>query len=217
MFLRLKIVDQAPSKVSKPEYYKTLQKKPEERNLDDRPSTDLFIPPMSLLYQGFGVFEDLRRGVRVPGEDHILEAKLWDKVNTFADLMSDFYDSEKERRAVVVQHLQEIFRARTGDPPGEGIINASRIGSRQIISDGHMDGAHQSMVFCLECKNELSGISCEPSAELVSYIASSFGEQLKGKGRHQDLFHAWRAPALGMTQIGEWSLHASRSYFLTGF
>ena len=214
-FLRLKIVDEAPSKVSRPETCKSLQNQSGQRNLDDRPLTDHFIPPISLIYDGFGIFEDIRQEVPVPGEDDIFGAQLWDEVNVFADRMAEFYDSEAERRAVVIHHLQEIFRARKDPHAVGGDIRASKIGSRQIISDGHSDGAHGTIVFCLECKNELTNISCEPSAELVSYIASSFKEQLKGN--HRTLFDRWRVPALGMTQIGEWSLQTSRMYFLTGF
>lgn len=215
MFLRLKIVGEAPSRVSRLENYKTLQNQPKQRNLDNRPLVDHFVPPISLLYEGFGAFEDVRRGVPVPGEDKILEVQLWDEVNDFMGRMTEFYDSEAGRRAVVIHHLQKILRARK-DPDAVGeSIRASKIGARQITSDGHSNGPHEAIVFCIECKNELSNISCEPSAELVSYVASSFKEQLEGN--HRALFHAWRVPALGMTQIGEWSLHVSRLYFLTGF
>ena len=202
MFLRLKIVTEAPSKVSKPENYQAFQKQCGQRILDDRPRTDRFIPPISLLYDGFGIFDDVfcERGW-VPGESSILEVKLWDEVDVFADRMAEFYNTEAERRDVVLRHLGRIFRARV-DPRAVGeSINASKIGSRQIVSDGHSKGAHGAIVFCVECKNELSNISCEPSAELVSYVASSFGEELGGE--HQALFNAWRVPALGMTQIGE--------------
>ena len=204
--------------VSQPVNYKSIQNQSDQRILDDRPFQDEFLPPISLLYQGFGIFEDVRRGISVPGDEQIREAELWNKVDAFAKQMSEFYDSEAARRAVVIRNLQDIFRVREDpDAAGEG-INASWIGSRQIISDGHMDGARQAMVFCLECKNELSNISCEPSAELVSHVASSLKEQLVGNPLHNGLFHAWRAPALGMTQIGRWSLIlASRSYLLTGF
>ena len=201
-FRRLRIVIDAPSKVSKPETYKALQEQPEQRNLDDRPRADRFIPPISLLYDGFGFFSDVfHQRCPVPGEDSIIEAKLWNEVNTFADRMAGFYDMEAGRRAVVLDHLGRIFDART-DPQAVGeSINASKIGSRQIISDGHTNGAHKAIVFCIECKNKLSGITCEPSAELVSYVASSFKERLNGE--HRAVFHGCRVPALGMTQIGE--------------
>jgi len=150
IFIRLKIATEAPSKVSKLENYKALQTQPQQRILDDRPYADRFIPPISLLYDGFGVFDDvLRERGSVPGEDSILEVKLWDEVNAFADRMAEFYDTEAERRDIVLLHIEQIFRARR-DPEGVGKgIQASTIGSRQIISDGHSKGAHGAIVFCI--------------------------------------------------------------------
>jgi len=197
----MKIANDAPSKVSKPEIYQTLQKQSQQRILDDRPRADRFIPPISLLYDGFGIFDDVfHEGGPVPGESSILKVELWNEVNTFADRMAEFYNTEAERRGAVLEHLGRIFRACRDPQAVGGSISASKIGSRQITSDGHSDGAHGAIVFCIECKNELSGISCEPSAELVSYVASSFKERLKGE--HRALFYGWRVPALGMTQIG---------------
>ena len=215
MFQRLRIANEAPSKVSKPDNYQTLQEQSQQRILDDRPRADRFLPPISLLYDGFGVFNDVIQG-RFPvlGEDSILEVELWDKVNAFANQMAGFYDTEAERRGTVLGHLGRIFRARRDPRAVGGSIKASKIGGLQIISDGHLDGAHGAMVFCIECKNELSGISCEPSAELVSYVASSFKEQLDGE--HRALFHGWRVPALGMTQIGKWIPCAPCLHPLTG-
>ena len=196
-FAQLRIVKEAPSTISKPETYRAIQKESQQRILDDRPRTDGFVPPISLLYDGFGVFDDIlhERG-QVPGESSILEVELWNEVNTFANKMAEFYGAEAERQGVVLRHLERIFRARTDPDAVGGSISASKIGSRRIISDGHLKGAHGAIVFCVECKNELSGISCEPSAELVSYVASSFNEELNRE--HQTLFCGWRAPALGM-------------------
>ena len=112
MLLGLKIVREAPSKISQPEKYKGLQRQDKERIFDDRPSADRFIPPISLLYDGFGIFEEVRKERSVPGDDHILGSPLWIKVNEFADEMADFYDSEAARRVVVTHYLQEIFNAR---------------------------------------------------------------------------------------------------------
>jgi len=205
-FLRLKIVLDAPSNVSKPENYRAIQKQPQQRILDDRPRADRFIPPISLLYDGFGIFDDVFRGQSsVPGENDIVEADLWREANAFADQMAEFYDTEAKRQDAVFRCLERIFRARRDS---EAAIN-----SRQMISDGHSKGAHGAIVFRVECKNELTNISREPSAELVSYIASSFKEDVNGE--HRALFHAWRVPALGMTQIGEQILYVFGLHFLT--
>jgi len=203
----MRITTDPPSSVSKPETYQIIQKQPRGRILDDRPRADQFIPPISLLYDGFGVFDDvIQARSPVDGEDNILEVRLWAEVNTFADKMAGFCATETERRDAVHNHLDRIFRARK-DPQVVGeSIRASRIGLRQIIYDGHSNGDHGAMVICIECKNELSGISCEPSAELISCVASSFAEQLDGD--HQAPFQGWRVPSLGMTQIGEQILYA---------
>ena len=200
MFLELNLVREVPSVISRPENYKHLQSQPKQRILDNRPSVDQFIPPISLLYDGFGIFEDVRQGVPVPGQDKILERELWNNVGAFMEEMAKFHGSEAEQQSAVIDHLHEILHAHKNPEAVGGLISASKIGSRQIISDGHLNGAHKAMVFCFECKNELSNIPCEPSTELVSYIASSFREQFNGE--HQSLFRGWRVPALGMTQIG---------------
>ena len=170
--------------------------------MDDRPEPDRFTPPISLLYDGFGVFDDVLTGrCQVPGEGDILETKLWDEVDYFAREMAKFYDNELERQDAMHHYLRQIFRARK-DPQAvvlDSNVYSSRIGASHIISDGHFDGRHGAMVFCLECKNELGdiGISSDPSAKLVSCIARSFEGRVEGE--HQPLFLGWRIPALGMS------------------
>ena len=206
LFHELKMVTDTPSEVSNPQRYRTLQWEPQQRILDDRPTADRFIPPISLLYDGFGYFDDVLYERRpVPGEKNILEVELWNKVDTFADRMAEFYRTDAERRGAFLDHLERMFRARR-DPHAVGEIIAVREDTSiarflGTASAGHTDGAHGAMVFCTECKNELSNISCEPSAELVSRVARSFKERLDGE--HRALFHGWRVPALGVTLIGE--------------
>lgn len=113
-------------------------------------------------------------------------ANCGEAVNAFAREMAKFYGTEAERRKVVHDCLHKIFRARK-DPRATGDdVQASRVGGSQAVSDGHSNGSHGAMVFCLECKNELVGISSEPSAELVSYVARSFKERMRGE--HEALF-----------------------------
>ena len=123
-----------------------------------------------------------------------------DEVKTFAGEMAKFYDKGRQRRVVVDRRLTRMFTTRTNRGDGR---QANRVVSRQIISDGHLNGSHGAIVFCAECKNELRGISSEPSAELVAHIAASFREQIEMGGEHEALFQGWRVPALGMTQIGK--------------
>ena len=213
VFLGLKVATEAPSKVSRRENYQTLQNQPLQRILDDRPCADLFIPPISLLYDGFGIFDDVRHGRRpIPGERDILEVKLWGEVGTFADQMAKFYDTEADRRGVALRHLGRIFCARRNPQAVGWSTDTSCVFPPQM--DKHLKGAHGAIVFCIKCKNELSNISCEPSAELVSCVANSYKEQWEGA--HRDLFDGWRVPALGMTQIGERTPGTLRMRLLTG-
>ena len=122
MFHQLKIVTDTPSEASNLQTYKTLQRQPQQRILDDRPSAGRFIPPTSLLYNGFGYFDDVvNKRRQVPGESSILETKLWDEVDTSAVRMAQFYDSEAVRRGIVLYHLRRIFRARRIRMPREEV------------------------------------------------------------------------------------------------
>jgi len=185
---------------AKLENYCKSQQDAGKRILDDRPEKDDLIAPIPLLYQPFGYFRDIRRGVKVPGEEGIHEGKLREKVDALADAMTLFHKSEEERRSKFVEHLEETF----GVSPGS--INSSKIYGGQTISDGHVNGTHGAMVFCLECKNELSAASCEPITQLISYIATSFKSRVD---HHPELFQRWRVPTLGVTHVGEFALYFS--------
>lgn len=214
MLSNLAIVKESPSQISKHEEYQKLQNDSTQRNFDNRPFPDRLLPPISLLYDGFGVFADVRRGFPVPGEDDILENTLRVNVNKFVWEMGRFFGTEAMRRDTVISHLNVIFGTRKNPGIVRDVI-AGKFCPRDISSDGHMNGQHKTIMFCFECKNEQSGVSCNPSAQLVSYIASSFHEL--SKGEHRALLDTWRLPALGMTLVGELPLLASRLCFLTGF
>ena len=182
------------------ENYGKFQKDAKKRILDDRPFQDNLIAPIALIFQPFGYFHDIRCGVEVPGEGDICEGELWGKVDALADTMTQFYKSEDERRYRFLENLEPIFSVSSGS------IDSSKISSSRIILDGHVSGAHGAIVFCVECKDELSTASYEPTAQLVSCIATSF------KGRvdhHPELFQRWRVPALGIIHVGEFTLCSS--------
>jgi len=181
------------------ENYGKFQKDAKKRILDDRPFQDNLIAPSTLLFQPFGYFRDIRCGVEVPGED-ICECELREKVDALADAMSQFYKSEDERRYRFVENLEPIFSVSSGS------IDSSKISSSRIILDGHVSGAHGAIVFCVEYKDELSTASYEPTAQLVSRIATSFKSRVD---HHPELFQRWRVPALGIIHVGEFTLCSS--------
>ena len=184
--------------VAKLEYYEELQKKPGKRILDDRPNRDKLIAPTPLLFQPFGYFHDIRCGVNVPGQEKIHDGNLRQKVNKLADEMTLFHKSEEDRRSKFVAGLEEIFNVTTGT------ISSSKTPGTEYISDGHLNGDHGIMVFCLECENEISTASCEPAAQLVAYIAASLRSRAK---LHTELFTRWRVPVLGLMHVGELTLY----------
>ena len=187
-----------PSIVAKLENYKKLQEKSETRILDDRPNRDRLIVPTPLLFQPFGYFHDIRCGVGVPGEGEIHDGKLRRKVDELADEMAWFHKSREVRRLKFLAGLEVIF----GIAPGT--INSSWIRGTEYLSDGHLNGSHGAMVFCLECKNEISAASCEPATRLVAYVAASLRRSAK---LSTELFNRWRVPVLGVMHVGEFTLY----------
>jgi len=207
--LHLHIAGDAPSTVAKLDNYHKSQLDPQKRILDDRPEKDKLIAPISLLYQPFGYFHDIRCGVEVNDGRNIHEGDLREKVNDLADAMTSLYKSEEARSSIFLEHLEYVFDLLPGS------IHASKIRGKNKISDGHVNGAHGAMVFCVECKNELSAAVCEPTAQLVSYIAAS----LKCQANYQpysELFQRWRVPILGVTQVGEFALYPSSTLVYWG-
>ena len=191
------IAGHPPSYIAKLENYKKLQEKSETRILDDRPGRDKPIAPTPLLFQPFGYFHDIRCGVYVPGQEEIHDRNLRQKVNKLADEMTRFHDLEENRRPKFLAGLEDIFDV------SPGTITPSEIPGTKYISDGHFNGDHGVMVFCLECENEISTASCERAVQLIAYISNS----LKSRGdQHPELFKRWRVPVLGAMNVGEFTL-----------
>lgn len=73
----------------------------------------VFLRPLytsiSLLYDGFGVFEDVRRGAHIPGEDDILKARLLDKVDEFVSQMAGYYDDSEAGRWAAATRKRGIW------------------------------------------------------------------------------------------------------------
>lgn len=190
----------SPSKAAQFKNYMKSQKDAKTKILDDRPEKDDLIAPISHLFQPFGYFHDIRRGVEVPGEAAIHEGVLWRKVDALADRMVMFHEFEEERCSKFIEHLEDIFNL------SPGTINSSKIPGGKSISDGHLNGKHGAIIFCVECKNEASAVSCEPNVQLALYIAASFRSRVD---HHPELFNRWRVPALIMTHVGKFALHFS--------
>ena len=196
--LSLDMGAEPPSTFAKLENYQKFQTKSEKRILDDRPNRDKLIAPTPLLFQPFGYFRDIRCGMNVPGQGEIHDGKLRRKVDELADEMTLFHRSEEDRRSKFLAGLEVIFDVTPGT------TNLNKIPGTEYFSDGHLNGDHGIMVFCLECENEVSTASCEPAVQLVAYVAASLRTRAK---LHTELFNRWRVPILGVMHVGGFTLY----------
>ena len=199
-FKDMKLTNTAPSATGQFEAYKKMQENTGERIWDDRPKKDKHIAPIVLIYPPFGYFHDIRCGTKVPGEQPSDEGVIREQVDLLAVEMAKFHDDEKARSSKFIQCLEKILFIQ-----GES-VKSSKVLNTKYITDASYDGAHGAMIFCMECKKELSLASCEPVPQLVAYIAASIKSQMASGGRTADLFEKWRAPALGVMLVGEFAL-----------
>ncbi|CAA7270365.1 unnamed protein product [Cyclocybe aegerita] len=179
-----------------PSTYESMQRKSNEKILDDRPEPDDEIPPIPLLCDGFGHFLDILDGnADILGLDKVDSSKLWLEVDEFARNMCYFYAMEDDRRDKALPALDKNFTARSGVKIPT--IHAASIGS--VRSDGHSVGKHGGVVLTTKFKNRVARITAIPEVELVGYVARS---HVKGVEEMQELFERWRVPCLGLTVVG---------------
>ena len=166
-----------------------------ERILDDRPQKDEDIPPISLLYDGFGHFLDVTGGrSNVPGLHDIKVQELEGAVDDFADKMTMSYRNEDDWRRVGIDALNRIFAARRGTtiPPLHAASIGSAWSSRIIGTHG---GGAGVVVFRNSCISLLDSI---PQVELLGHVAHLNSNM----HQHRALFERWRRPCLGVTVVG---------------
>jgi hypothetical protein len=97
------------------------------------------IPPISLLYDGFGEFFDILEGTTaINGFTNIKILELQLAVDEFAESMCRFFKDEDARRDKGLELLNKIFAAR--QDALHLTIAASSIGS--VRTDGHHTGGH---------------------------------------------------------------------------
>ena len=142
-----KLLKETPSRMGKPSTYITLQRSLDGRILDDRPEADP-IPPLSLLYHGFGQFmDDFNKGIRVDSKQRDLERN----VDQFAAEMVKFYKDEGSRKVKGLLTLNHIL--------GKTLM-AATIG--KSCTDGHCLGPHNAVTCIVEFNNELAEINAIP-------------------------------------------------------
>jgi hypothetical protein len=199
VFKRQKVVTMAPSELAKPSTYESMQKLSTCRILDDRPEPDLDIPPIPLLYEGFGHFLDIMGGgTDILGLNLVNIRKLQAEVDELACRMCHYYDHEDTRRDAAHPILNRIFAARSGvEIP---TIHMDAIGS--VKSDGHVLWENGVVTLVTRFKNQALGDNgvVAPDVELVRSITHLHAKQMQVD---EELFLGWRVPCLGLTFVGE--------------
>ena len=113
--------------------------------MDDRPESDK-LPPISLLFVGFGEFLDAVNRPKDESNLNLTRLELEANVDRFAKEMTEIYDSDMLRREAGLRALNAILYPR-------GPLMAAAIGAAR--TDVHYDGPHGAMSFIVEFKNEL--------------------------------------------------------------
>jgi hypothetical protein len=178
--------------------------------LDDRPEPDPDIPPIPLLYGGFGHFLDIMDAHdNVPGLADVEVLKLREVVDDLASKMTGYFSKEDGRMDAALPCLNCIFEARRGIkiPP----LSPTAIGS--VGTDGHNIATHSAGTMTVEFKNWSTGISALPQIELVCYVARLNATGMNDEARRQ-LFLRWRVPCVGLTIVGELDASAFHVYLM---
>jgi len=177
------------------EHYRSLQRNPTAKILDDRPEPD-HIPPVSLLYDGFGLFHDTSSRW---GDEHDMDTKrsdLANAVDAFADKMTDIYHDELGRREAGLNALNSIFF-----PDGRHQLMAAPIDT--VHTDGHYNGPHGAASCIVQFKDELADIKSIPEVKLAGHAARSHKQSIINSEKGEEVFLGWRVPCLGLTIVGK--------------
>jgi hypothetical protein len=205
---RSKLATVAPSVTAQPSEYRSLQRRPSQRILDDCPERDEDLPPVSLIYDGFGSFKDIFHGqVDVPGLSDIDLTQLQDRVDALADKMCRFYPLEDDRRDAAIPHLNSIFAARTGVTIPE--LLPAAIGSAR--TDGHNVERHGAPGIVIEIRNWPANNNGIPQVKISGYVARSHARFVPA-----ELLERWRVPTLGLTIVGEHEAYVMFSFCTDG-
>ena len=168
-----------------------------QKILDNQPSSDKDIPPVVLLYHGFGLFYDIFYSqTNIPHLKKVDEPQLVWKVDQFLQLIGSYYTKEDARRSDGLEIIHDILKSCLD----AGILNIPPLAATSIFdykSDGHILGHYSGAVCITEFENEIHGISSIPHIEVTAYTAQTHRTVIPA------VFRGWRVPCLGLTIVGE--------------
>jgi len=136
--------------------YQHLQLDPKQKILDDFPQPDLNIPPLALLYNGFGRFYDHITSAASSQTFHIDLKMLVDQLVAKASEIQD----EKYIQQTLEGILHEILF------PSQEVEITTFLDSSRARSDGYVIGLHDGPIFIVELKRQLT--TAEP--QMAAYF-----------------------------------------------
>jgi len=209
---------ESPSDAAHPSAFRVYQKDSVIRLLNDRPTKDIWVTPIALLWRPFGQFHD---HIRNPPETmDVNMMRIGPLVDEFASLMCKHYDSEAQRRDKLIPVLNNIFSCSSPQSPSQRFdfppIMPATI-SRDRRTDGHALGPGQTPDIIVEMKNEFGAGGTDPEIQLTSYYLQILAQHLIS-GSHNFLHECSLLPALGISIISKSShrtncLHLLHSSF----
>lgn len=189
---RAKLANDPPSFLAESQNYERLQQDSRERILDDRPEPDRDIPPVPLLYPGFGHFLDIVDGCgNVPRLADVKVAELRKAVDRLAMKMTGFVEPEEEWREECLVYLRQIFDVRQDIKMPQ--ILSSPIGSVGPV--GHDIAVNGTSSIVVKFEKSHPGIPALPQVEVTGYFAHL------NRRSDPELYRRWRVPCLGLTIV----------------
>ncbi|KAG8894374.1 hypothetical protein FRB99_001318, partial [Tulasnella sp. 403] len=171
---RQRLTLHSPSEVGKPPNYYVLQMSEENEILCDRPSQDMGVAPICLLYPGFGNFRD-----NVDGSAPCLLPSASEQIclqESVDDLIIEVAasSSQPERRDKVHSVIRKIF----GEGDNDRYVDIMAVTQQDLVGAG--DG---------------------PFVEAVAY-AMRMHQTMAARDDYRELYDTWRVPTLLITITG---------------
>jgi len=164
-----------------------LQGSRDERILDDCPELDLDIPPLPLLYSGFGEFQDfIENSANYRNEIIVSPTRnLKREVDELFHAIR-FLGYEKDKRAT-----QDLLHRIFAGPQRKFLYSVDD--GTQVSTDGHISASHGGPLLIVEFKRQITFAEAQLTNYFLQLAVSS----------ETNIFYGWRLPALGIIISGE--------------
>ena len=177
-----KLTNTQPSKLNDHSIYSELQNDQREKILDDRPKRDVNIPPLPLLYRGFGQFLDSTN----PAAQFckLSSGRLRKEVDQLVTEVCNVGSGQQK----ILGFLADILF-----PGSYASFEYLLDDQSQRATDGHMLAPHGGPLFIVEYKRGMD--TAEP--QIASYFARLAEEAAS------QICRGWRQPTLGLIIRGD--------------